>query len=405
MMLRIAWRNIWRSPLRSWVVIAAIAMGVWAVIFLMGFSMGMGDSYVESAIRLEVSHIQLHHPEYLAERDVRFVIEGADSLARAVAREPGVRRVSPRTIVHGMVATARGSRALRVRGVDPEVEAAISQLDARVVEGSYLPEGKRNAIYMGKKLAERLGVRLRSRVVLTFQDLEGHITSAAFRVVGLFETDNNAFEESTALVRRADLNAILGRRGIAHELAVLLEDAALADTVAARLQRRFPQLDVQTYMQLSPEIRLFESQIATSVYIIMVIVMLGLIFGIINTMLMAVLERVRELGMLMAIGMNRMRVFVMIVLETIMLGVVGAPLGIGLGALMIRWYEVQGLDLRPYAAEGFAEFGMSAVIYPEVYPGMYVELAVAVLITAVLGSIYPALKAVRLRPVEALRKI
>lgn len=405
MMLRIAWRNVWRSPLRSWVVISAIAMGVWAVIFLMGFSMGMGDSYVESAIRLEVSHVQIHHPEYLADRDLRFFLERADSLARVVAQETGVRLVSPRTIVHGMVATARGSRALRVRGVDPQVEAAISRLDAQVVAGTYLPEDKPNAIYLGKKLAEQLGVRLRSRVVLTFQDLEGHITSAAFRVAGIFETDNSAFEESTALVRRADLNAILGRVGIAHELAILLDDAASTKAVAARLQRRFPELGVQTYMQLSPEIRLFESQIATSVYIIMVIVMLGLIFGIINTMLMAVLERVRELGMLMAIGMNRVRVFVMIVLETTLLGVVGAPLGIGLGVLMIRWYQAHGLDLSPYAAEGFAEFGMSAVIYPVVYPRMYLELAVAVLVTAVLGSIYPALKAVRLRPVEALRKM
>ncbi len=405
MIFRIAWRNIWRSPLRSWVVIVAIAMGVWAVIFLMGFSIGMGNSYVVSAIRLEVSHIQLHHPEYLKDFDVRYYIERADTLAREVAQEAGVRHVSPRTLVHGMVATARGSRALRVRGIDPQAEAAISQLDAKLVEGAYLPQGKRHAIYMGKKLAERLGVRLRSRVVLTFQDIDGHITSAAFRVAGLFDTNNNAFEESTALVRREVLNEILGYTGIAHEVAVLLDDAALADTVAARLQARFPQLDVQTYVQRSPEIRLFESQISTSVYIIMVIVMLGLIFGIINTMLMAVLERVRELGMLMAIGMNRFRIFAMIVLETVMLGVVGTPMGIALGAVMIQWFQIHGLDLSHYAQEGLAEFGISAIIYPDVYPGMYVELAIAVFITAMLGSIYPALKAIHLRPVEALRKI
>ncbi len=405
MLFRIAWRNIWRNPTRSWVVILAIAMGVWAVIFLMGFSIGMGNSYVDSAIRLEVSHIQVHHPDYLQDHDVKFFLDNADSLAALAAAEAGVVVVSPRTIVNGMVSSARGSRALRVRAVDPEAEAAISQLDGKLVEGEYLPEGKRNGIYLGKKLAERLGVRLRSRVVLTFQDLSGNITSAAFRVTGLFDTDNNAFDESTALVRREDLNRVLGREGIAHELAILLEDASLADTVAARLRSRMPDLDVQTYMQLSPEIRLFESQIATSVYIIMVIVMLGLIFGIINTMLMAVLERVRELGMLMAIGMNKVRVFFMIMLETLMLGVVGAPLGILIGAVMIHYYKDQGLDLSQYAREGFSEFGMSAIIYPDVYPGMYVELAIAVFITALLASIYPALKAIRLRPVEALRKI
>ncbi len=405
MLFRIAWRNIWRNPTRSWVVIMAIALGVWAVIFLMGFSIGMGNSYVDGAIRLEVSHIQVHHPEYLQDRDVKFYLENADSLAALVGEEDGVVVVSPRTIVNGMVSSARGSRALRVRGVDPEVEAAISRLDQKLVEGAYLPKGKRNGICMSRKLAERLGVRLRSRVVLTFQDLQGNITSAAFRVTGLFDTNNNTFDEGTALVRREDLNRVLGQEGIAHELAVLLENASLADAVAARLRSRLPGLDVQTYMQLSPEIRLFESQIATSVYIIMVIVMLGLIFGIINTMLMAVLERVRELGMLMAIGMNKLRVFFMIMLETLMLGLVGAPLGILIGAIMIHFYKDQGLDLSRYAAEGFSEFGMSAVIYPDVYPGMYVELAIAVFVTALLASIYPALKAIRLRPVEALRKI
>ncbi|ARA93824.1 hypothetical protein AWN76_012080 [Rhodothermaceae bacterium RA] len=405
MLLKIAWRNIWRSPVRSWVVIVAIALGVWAVIFLMGFSTGMANSYVDSAIRLEVGHLQVHHPEYLTDREVQFVLPQADSVANLIAAGPGVQAVSVRTLVGGMLSSARGSHGLRVRGVDPAEEAALSQLDRKLVEGAYLPEGRRNALYLGKKLADRLGVRLRSRVVLTFQDLEGNITSAAFRVAGLFDVENNGFEEGTALARREDLNRVLGRPGAAHEIAVMLEDAALADTVATRLRNRLPGLDVQTYMQLSPEIRLFESQISASVYIIMAIVMLGLVFGIVNTMLMAVLERVRELGMLMAIGMNRPRVFGMIVLETLLLGLVGAPLGMALGAGMIRWYGRHGLDLSAYAGEGLSEFGMSAVIFPDVYPGMYVELAAAVLVTAVLGSLYPAWKAVRLRPVEALRKL
>ena len=155
---------------------------------------------------------------------------------------------------------------------------------------------------------------------------------------------------------------------------------------------------------ISPELNLFNEQMSSSTGIITAIIMLALIFGIINTMLMAVLERTKELGMLMAIGMNKGKVFLTIVFETLLLSMIGAPIGMLLGWLTIMATNRTGIDLTSYQ-KGLEQFNMSGMVYPSLTPDTYVTVAFAVFITALLASIYPARKAVKLRPVEAMRKI
>ncbi|RMF25693.1 MAG: ABC transporter permease [Bacteroidetes bacterium] len=404
MLFKIAWRNIWRSRTRSLVVMGAIAVGVWSVIFLISFSSGMVDSYVRNAIENEVSHLQAHHPEFPRDEEVHFLLGATPEDLQQIERLPGVEAATLRTIVQAMISSGKTTTGARVRGIDPEREHRVTHLDEKVVEGEYLDAPRRNALLVSTRLAEKLKVRLRSRVVLTFQDLEGNITAGAFRVVGLFDTGNNAFDESTVFVRQSDLNRLLARPDANHELAVKLREIAFVDSVQSAIQALHPGWLVENYAQIAPEIELFQSQIKLSALIFTVVVMLGLIFGIINTMLMAVLERVRELGMLMAIGMNKPRVFAMVVLETLFLGLAAAPAGLLLGWLTVRILGRTGIDLSAWSA-GVREFGMSAVVYPSLQGQVYGLLIVAVLVTALLGALYPALKAIRLRPVEALRKI
>jgi len=171
-----------------------------------------------------------------------------------------------------------------------------------------------------------------------------------------------------------------------------------------RIVKEYPGLDVQSYKTLSPDLELYESTIGLTSTIMTIIVMLALIFGIINTMMMAVLERIKELGMLMAIGMNKQRVFFMILIETLLLGCIGAPIGMLVGYVTILLTSNTGLDLSAYSA-GMREFGLSDIIYPWVPPTIYWQLAIAVVITALIGSLFPALRAIRLRPVEAIRTL
>ncbi len=405
MLLKIAWRNIWRSRTRSLVVIGAIVVGVWAVVFLISFSSGMVTSYINNAIENEISHIQLHHPKFQEDEEVQFILEDADKIVRDIQNLKEVRAVTSRSLVNGMLATSKGGvRGIRAKAVDPIAEAKVTHLDEKIVEGKYFDDSRGNKILIGKRLAEKVKVKIRSKLVLTFQDLNGEINAIGFRVQGMFDTGNNALDETTVFIKRSDINPYLGNEQMAHETALVLHSLDDIESTKLALKENYPNLKVDTYKQISPEIELFESQIKLSALIFTIIVMLGLIFGIINTMLMAVLERIKELGMLMAIGMNKAKVFAMIVLETIMLGMVAAPIGLAVGYFTVNALKDRGIDLSAWS-KGMKEFGMSTIVYPNLESEFYWLLALAVAVTAILGSLYPAFKAIKLKPVEALRKL
>jgi ABC-type lipoprotein release transport system permease subunit len=409
-----AWRNIWRNPTRSLVVIGAVSIGIWAAIALSGFTQGIVKSYVNNAVENIISHVQIHHPAFLGEYEVEHYLPDALALERALREQEGVEAASIRTLSNAMIASSRGTRGVRIKGVVPEDEARVSGLRENIIEGDYFPEDGRNPLLIGSNLAEKLGVKLRSRVVLTFQDLDGEITSAAFRIVGVFKTGNNPFDQGHVFVRRDDLNRLLVPpadtaraampEALAHEAALMTRNLREVDALAIGLRAQFSDLEVRTYREISPDINLYEEQLGSISLVYLVIIMLALVFGIINTMLMAVLERIKELGMLMAIGMNKLRVFSMILLEAMLLGLVGLPIGLLLSYLTISRLENRGIDLSAYA-RSLENYGMSPIIYFEVDPAVYLQVGIGVLITSLLAAIYPALKAIRLRPIEALQKV
>ena len=415
MLFKIAWRNIWRSRTRSAVVISSIAIGVWALSFVLSFSNGITYTFVKNSIRDQYSHLQIHHPKFKDDKNNKYFLEGKDESLKKIAQINEVEAVTSRIISTGMVSSSRGARGVQIMGVHPETETSVTQFDKHVIEGTYFTEGKKNQILISSRIAEKLKVKLRSRIVLTFQNIESDITAAAFRVVGIFDTGNMMFDEAMVYVVDKDLkkhllpnqevdSGKLYSENIAHEYAIYLNDSKNVQTAKSNLENLFPEALIEDYWELSPDIELYETQIETSNSIIIVIFMLALIFGIINTMLMAVLERYKELGMLMAIGMNKAKIFFMIVLETLMLSAVAAPIGLAIGAFTVFYFQDKGIDLSAFA-KGLERFGMETTIFPVLNIGLYAKISFAVFITALLASIYPARKAVRLKPVEALHKI
>ena len=390
-------------------MIAAIALGVWAALSLTGFATGMMKSYVNSAIENSIGHLQIHAPAFTEEYDLKHQLPPASAMKPQLEQAPQIQAYSMRTVVSGMASSSQGARGVQIKGVAPGQEAAVSAIEKKLVEGEFFPEMRGNAVLIGQELADKLNLKLRSKLVLTFQGLDREITAAAFRVVGIFDTGNTPFDGSTVFVERNDLNRLIVPQSdtvtvqadLAYEVAILLSDVNQADTVAALLEEAFPAQEVKTYREVSPDLELYESQIQNVSMIYLVVILLALVFGIINTMLMAVLERIKELGMLMAIGMNKLRVFSMIVLETILLGVVATPIGLLLGYGTIEYVRENGIDMSAYS-EGMASYGLSQMIYFDVEPGVYTQMAVGVFLTAILAAIYPALKAIRLKPVEAL---
>ncbi len=404
MVLKIAWRNIWRSPIRSFVVMGSVMIGVWAIISLLSFSRGLVSSYINNAIRYQTSYFQIHHPDFPEDQEIKYFLNEPQKNFEAVIKHPDVESATLRSLANAMLSTARGTRGVLVRGVDPSTEKVVTQINEKVVEGQFLDEKKKNQIVISKRLADKLKLKIRKKVIIQFQDLEGGIVSGAFRIVGLYSTGNTPYDVANVFVNRKDLNKLMGKEGMAHEIAVFIKDPETLNETEAALKTNLPNTLIENYRTISPDVKLYESQIDISATIFIFIFMLALIFGIINTMLMAVLERSRELGMLMSIGMNKISVFGMIVIETILLGGIGAPIGLFLGWLTVNAFKRNGIDLSSFS-DGMEQFGLSTIIIPVFDNGLAIQLTISVLITAILAALYPAYKAIKLRPVEAIRKI
>jgi len=404
MVFQIAWRNIWRSKIRSFVVMGAIIIGIWSILFIVAFTSSMVGGYIKNAIQNETSHIQVHNPKFVEDQDIQFLIKDPSATLASIQSNKNVEAATLRTSINGMLNSARGARGVNIRGVIPTQEAAVTDLPSKIIEGRYFETGKKNEILISQVLVEKLKLKLRKKVVLQFQDLSGNITSGAFRIVGIFKTGNTLFDESKVMVNRKDLNRLMGKENGAHEIAVYLKDTETLLSTETELKQTFPNLLVQNYRVLSPDVQLYESQIDISATIFTFIFMLALIFGIVNTMLMAVLERNKELGMLMAVGMNKGKIFLMIVLETLFLGLVATPIGLFLGWITITYFGKTGIDLTAFSA-GIEKFGLATTIYPSLTSPHYVSLAISVFITALLAALYPARKAIQLKPIEAIHKI
>lgn len=399
-----AWRNIWRNKVRSLIIIGSVAMGLVAGLFVLSLYKGIMKDRVNTVINEEVSHLQIHDIRFKEDYDPQFIIRERDKVSEYLSGSGTVEAFSLRTIAHGMVATGTGSSGIQIVGVDPEQENRVSNLNAKLIEGDGFATLKRNQLLIGKKLADKMHLKINSKAILTFTDSESNIVSAAFRVAGIYKTDNAPRDERTAYVRREDLNGLLSLTDEYHEVAIILGNAEAVASTKAALTGAFPDLQIETWQELSPETKLMIDTTDQYSYIFIAIIMFALSFGIINSMLMAVLERSREIGMLLALGMNRLRVFSMILIETVLLTVSGTPLGILVCWLIVTFYKNNGLDIATIGGEAMSSFGFATVIYPEFpWEKMVTEMMI-VIAAALLSSLFPALRAIKLQPVEALQK-
>ena len=309
MLTSISWKNVWRNRMRSLVVIIAIVLGISGGVFLLSFSWGMNIQRAQNRIETEISHIQIHHPRFKDDQETKFLMEDGEEMLQKLSEDERIRSLSSRWIVGGMIASAKEATGIRVQGVVPGPEAELTQLPAKLIEGSYFEEVKRNPIIIGQKLAEKLQVGLKKKVVLTFQDMDGEIVSAAFRIAGIFKTVSSLYDNSEVFVKKEDLSKLLGNPGGAHEIAVLLHNPEEVESFKSELVGQYPNKLIEDWPELAPDLKLIFDTFETMMRIFMGIIMLALAFGIINTMLMAILERQQELGMLMSVGMNRRRIF------------------------------------------------------------------------------------------------
>lgn len=403
MISSIAWKNIWRNRVRSGVIISAITIGMFAGVFTVTFYKGWINQRLEAGVETEVSHIQIHHPEFAENFELKNSIPEAAMTTDEIAQMDFVNGVSPRMVVQAMIASSETGTGVKILGVEPEKEKTVTNLYTKIQEGEYFEGVKRNPILIGKKLAAKMKVKLHSKLVVTLQDSQGHLTNEAFRVCGIYSIGNGMFEEMNVFVLKSDLAKVVQLdESTTHELVVHLKDHEKLDQNTKTLAGKHANLLVQNWKQIAPELGLLVDYGNIYIYFFIVIILLSLGFGIVNTMLMAVMERVKEIGMLMAIGMSKFRVFWMLMLETVLLTLTGGFFGILLGVGVTLATMKSGIDLSFYA-EGLEDMGYSSLVFPVVEFGMVFVIVILVLVTGLIASIYPSRKALKYKPAEALR--
>jgi putative ABC transport system permease protein len=402
MLLSLAWRNIWRNKRRSLIIIAAIAVGLLCGLFASAVMFGMGESLVNSTIDRDLGHIQFHTKSFEDDKLLTDTIPLSIKILSEIKSQPNVIGASARLIIEGMISSATSSGGVRITGIIPEDEKKVTSVHNQIVAGSYFKSEGGNQILLGYKLSENLGIRERSKVVLSFQGLDGTIIYGAFRVTGIFRTESTMFDRSTVFIRENDILSLLNSATIYHEIAIRANTVQSVDSIYANLQNSYSDLSVQSWKELAPELKLMDEMIGLQLNIFLGVILFALLFGITNTMLMSVLERVREFGVLMAIGMKRKKVFSMIILETITLSLVGGVVGMILASITIAYFGFAGIDLSAFAA-GMSEWGLGSILYPTLPIYFYVSITIMILFTAVFSAIYPAIKAIKLKPATAIR--
>lgn len=403
MLVKVAWRNIWRNRARSLVIIVAVAIGLWAGFFLMSFYNGLIEQRIRSAIETEISHIQVHHAQFLDDHDIQFYIPQAKHLLEQTRQNAVVKAAAGRVIIKGMASTASGSSGIQINGVMPREEDQLTGLKSKLTGGRYFSAEKPYEIVVSEKTSKKLKLKLNAKVILTFQDKDGNIASGAFRTIGIYKTVSAPYDENNVFVNIRDIDTLAGITNQFNEIAVLLNMGKETNNVKQQLQKEFPQLEIKTWTEISPEMNLLVSASDQTMIIYMGIIMLALAFGIVNTMLMAVLERTREIGMLLALGMNRVKVFTMISLETVFLVFAGTPVGIAFGLGTIAYTQKSGINLKQFS-EAYSSLGYSSLIYPVFNMRQFFLMLAMVLGTAMVASLVPARRALRLKPAEAIRQ-
>lgn len=403
MLFSISWRNIWRNKVRSLVIIFSIALGIFAGVAATAFMKGLAEQRIQKVIKTELSYIQIHKEGFRQNSDFKGYMNYASGLASGIRKLPHVTGASDRIVIQAMIASAETATGVLISGVDVENEMKVTNIHEKLLEGEYFEGIKRNPVVIGKKLAEKLNAKIRTRLVITLQDTANNVVSGLFRVSGIYTTNNNLYDESHVFVKAEDIRSLTELpAGAAHEIAINIDDNENLLSVEEEVKNIATGLEVMNWRALSPEMNYLTEAMDLYMYIFIIIILLALLFGIINTMLMVVMERTKEIGMLMAIGMNKVRIFSMIVLESILLSLTGGVVGIIIGALFSKWKSIEPIDLSMWA-QGYEQLGYDAYVYMSLEPILLVNITILVIITGVIAALYPAYKALRNDPADALR--
>ncbi|MFT5482041.1 MAG: ABC-type lipoprotein release transport system permease subunit [Halieaceae bacterium] len=400
MLLQLGWRNIWRHKIRNGMMFVAILTAVATIVLANALIRGWQLDMVEAAVGNLTGHVKILSPGYLADPSIE------NSFALGEDFQPGIDSKllvgwTSRVVVPGVIISEHHTRGVQLVGIDPADEVSISFLGSAELQGEMLKGVTDRRVLIGRAMAEKLKTRVGRRVVLMSQGGDGRNREAGFRIAGIYDTEGSGQEKFTVFVGRSALQEFLGSTNVT-EVSFRLVDDENIQVLRVLLEKQFEQLEISSWDELDPQAAAMFKFAGVGIIIWFAILMTALGFGLVNTLVTAVMERVKELGMLRAVGMRPGTVIIQVVIECLLIVGIGVALGLLLGAFFT--YQLrEGIDLSEWA-QGIEAFHIQATLIPRLLMKDVLLVASQSLLFGLIASIYPAWRAVQVRPLEAMRR-
>jgi len=410
---RLAWRNVWRNPRRTALSVAATVFAVFLVVFMVGMAAGVHEKMIEDAVQLASGHVAISGEGYRRSMTLEQFVPWDGRVQAVVESAEGARAWAPRISSFALISLGDHSQGGMVVGVDPARERGVTTFAQKVTEGRFVGEARepgRREVVLGRKLAEKLGAGLGDEVLLYGIAYSLETAYELFTVVGTMALPDPRLERNLAIVHISDASEFYVYEDRITEVVILARDADHTEPLLVELSAALGgplggDLELQDYEEMMPELVQLILLDDAGMYITLVILVVVVGFGILNTILMAILERTRELGVVLALGLRPAALFRMVYVESLMLAGVGLVIGLALSVPLLAW--LHGVEI-PVSGDmaGVTEFiGMEPVLTFKLKPLNPIGSTITVLFVAMLAALYPAVKASRSRPVDALRSL
>mgnify|MGYP001554908685 FL=1 len=404
LLLHLAWRNIWRQWKRNLLIMIAVAIGVFSMIIYDALLRGWQLSAIEDTVNNMSGHIKIHAQGYVDDPSVYHHFELTESLRKSLDQNPEIKMWTGRINVPAVVVSERETRGLSLIGIAPQSEKNISFLGGVKLQGEMFQDINSAGVVIGKKMAEQLETRLGKRIVIMTQGKDKQLKEIGLKIVGIYDTGVEALETSFAFISRNKAQKLLGLGNSLTEISIRVQDGVSLESTQTMLKNNVDtkELDTQTWKQLNRQMAIFTEFAEYNIWIWHFIMLIALAFGLVNTLLTAFYERIREFGLFQALGMRPGSILKQVLIEAWLLVTLGLILGFIFGAIGLELLS-DGIDLTAFA-DGLDKMGFRKVWVPIYMWQDSVSIVVMILLLGVFASLFPAWRAVKMDPVEALNK-